>query len=134
MEDGQNRKTLDCKTEAFLLTVESMLGSRIFTEVEPRFFGVLTGPNAALYIDVIDALDREMPRRGGGLDHLEAIDIILNCTQNKALLPEGENEPEESLHASHVIYRRLVLAKWLEEEKHSSYHQTVFLDPSSPIG
>jgi hypothetical protein len=51
--DGQNRKRRIANRWAFLLTIEPMLGNRIFTEVEPTFFGALTGPNAAIYIGAL---------------------------------------------------------------------------------
>lgn len=108
-----------------------MLGIRLFSELDPKFFGILTGPNARLYVDVIDALEREMPGRGDVLDYVEALAIIDGCTENRSLQPEDDVESSDQAQTSSVIYRRLIAAKWLEEEKHSDYRRTVFLDPAA---
>ncbi|MEP6670692.1 MAG: Wadjet anti-phage system protein JetA family protein [Chthoniobacter sp.] len=108
-----------------------MLGSKLFSELDPKFFGILTSPNARLYLDVIDAVEREMPSRGDALDHAEALAIIDGCVLTQTLLPEDEDGPCEQAQASSVIYRRLLAARWLEEEKHSDYRRTVFLDPAA---
>ncbi|MFN2475178.1 MAG: Wadjet anti-phage system protein JetA family protein [Chthoniobacterales bacterium] len=108
-----------------------MLGSSLFSELDPGFFRILTGPNAGLYIDVIDALEREMPTRGDSLDYAEAIAIIEACTESRSLHPEEEVHSDDPIHAPSLIYRRLVAANWLEEEKHSDYRRTVFLDPAA---
>ena len=109
----------------------TVLGNRLFSDIEPSFFGILTGQNARVYVDVIDALEREMPSRGDALDYTEAVAIIDRCVGEQGLLPEDESDPVDHTQTSSLIYRRLVAAKWLEEERHSDYRRTVFLDPAA---
>lgn len=108
-----------------------MLGSRLFAELDAGFFRILTGPNARLYVDALDALEREMPSRGDALDHAEALAIIDSCLENRHLEPEDDTEPPDQAQSSSIIYRRLLAAGWLDEEKHSDYRRTVFLDPAA---
>jgi hypothetical protein len=37
------------------------LGSSLSSEISPKFFVILVSVNARMYLDVIDALEREMP-------------------------------------------------------------------------
>jgi len=108
-----------------------MLGSQLLSQLTPAFFGLLTGPNASLYLDVIDSLEKETPESGGSLEYADALAIIARCVESQRLHPEEDDESEEPTQQSAVIYRRLVAAKWIEEEKHSDYRRTVFLDPAA---
>ena len=47
------------------------LGDSLFSELAPRFFGLLSGLNARVYLDVVDALEREMPTRGEAMERVE---------------------------------------------------------------
>ena len=109
----------------------AMLGSRLFAELNARFFRILTGPNARLYVDALDAVEREMPSRGDALEYAEALAIIDGVLENRQLEPEEDLEPAEPAQPSSIIYRRLLAAGWLEEEKHSDYRRLVFLDPAA---
>jgi chorismate mutase len=110
----------------------AMLGQKLFSELEPRFFAVLTSPNARLYVDVADALETEMPSRADALEHAEVIAVIERLlAQNRPWQPEENAEPEESASPSSLIYRRLVQTGWLEEERHSDYRRTVYVDPAA---
>jgi hypothetical protein len=52
------------------------LGESLFSELVPRFFGLLAGPNARIYLDVVDALEREMPSRGEAMERAEVLDLL----------------------------------------------------------
>lgn len=111
------------------------LGTNLFSEVAPKFFGILTGPNARLYLDVMDMLDRELPRRGDAFERSEAVEIVDSVlAKGAAYQSEAEGEEESSAEAaqpSSQILRRLIQAGWLEEEKRSDYQRAIFLEPAA---
>lgn len=112
------------------------LGSTLFSEISPKFFGLLGGPNARLYLDVLDGLEREMSTRGDAMERSEVLEII-----DQTLLPgiQWENESEEDLTTvdaespSNKILRRLLAAGWMEEERRSDYRHILFLEPAALI-
>ena len=53
----------------------SSFSSSLFRELRPNFFGVLASPSARLYVDVLDALERESGQRTQGLDREEAVAV-----------------------------------------------------------
>ena len=52
------------------------LATQLFREVRPDFFRVLAGPLARLYVDALDALERESSQRNQGLDRAEALALL----------------------------------------------------------
>lgn len=52
------------------------LAAQLFREVRPGFFRVLAGGNAAVYLDVLDALERESSERHEGMSREEALTIV----------------------------------------------------------
>ncbi len=111
------------------------LGNRLFSELGPKFFGLLTGPNARVYLDVADAIEREMPARGEAMERAEAQAIIEQVLASGAAL-EAEQEEAEAAeatpeHPAARVLRRLMDAGWIEEEKHSDYRQIVYLEPAA---
>ena len=52
------------------------LAAQLFREVRPGFFRVLAGGNAAVYLDVLDALERESSERHEGMSREEALAIV----------------------------------------------------------
>lgn len=110
------------------------LGSLLFSELNPKFFGVLTGPNAKVYLDVLDAIEREMPARGDTIERSEVMSIIDRVLASGAVLQaENEEEPTgvEADHPSGNVLRRLIACGWIEEEKRSDYRRLLFLEPSA---
>ncbi len=67
---------------------------QLFREVNPGFFRVLAGGSAAVYLDVLDALERESSERHEGMSREEALAIVSEVlTQHPAFAPEeGEIE------------------------------------------
>ncbi|PYI84653.1 MAG: hypothetical protein DME26_12885 [Verrucomicrobia bacterium] len=51
----------------------SFLSRDLFRVVRPGFFRVLAGMNAAAYLDVLDALEREAAERHEGMSREEAL-------------------------------------------------------------
>jgi Family of unknown function (DUF5716) len=110
------------------------LSSDLFSELSSRFFGILTGPNASIYIDVLDLLDRESPTRGDALDRAEVLALIDRVLdQGNAFQTEADELPqhEESAHPASQVLRRLIAAKWLEEDKRSDYQRTIYVELSA---
>lgn len=110
------------------------LGSQLFSEINPKFFGVLTGPNARVYLDVLDAIEREMPSRGDAMERAEALEIIDRVLASGALLLD--EAAEERVDAdidqpSAQVLRRLIASGWIEEEKRSDYRRILFLEPAA---
>lgn len=110
------------------------LGSMLLSEVTPKFFGILSGPNARLYLDVLDALEMEMSSRGDAMERAEVLEII-----DRMLVPgvtleqESGEEPgaAESDAPSSKVLRRLTAAGWIEEERMSDYRHILILDPAA---
>jgi hypothetical protein len=112
----------------------STLGSTFFSELSPKFFRLLGGPNARLYLDVVDGLEREMSTRGDAMERVEVLGII-----DQILVPgiQLEQEPDEEAASADAdsppnkILRRLIVAGWLEEERRSDYRHVLFLEPAA---
>jgi hypothetical protein len=110
------------------------LGSSLFAEIPTNFFGILTGPNARLYLDVVDAIEREMPSRGDAMEWAEVIEIIDGVLAAGVVLEaEGDEVAVESEQPSSRVLRRLVATRWMEEEKRSDYRRVLFLEPSAQL-
>jgi chorismate mutase len=112
----------------------SSLGATLFSEVTGKFFGVLTGPNAPIYLDALDAIEREMPSRGEAMDWTEAMEIVGEVLARSGALEAESDDPDagaESDPPSAQVLRRLVGAGWIEEEKRSDYRRTLFLEPAA---
>jgi hypothetical protein len=110
------------------------LGTSLFSELTPKFFGVLTGPNARVYLDVLDAMEREMPARGDAMERAEALEIIDRVLASGGVL-EAEAEEEASAveadQPSSQVLRRLIACGWIEEERRSDYRRLLFLEPAA---
>lgn len=65
---------------------------QLFREVSPGFFRVLASGNAAVYLDVLDALEREASERHEGMSREEALAIVSEVlAQHPTFFPdEGE--------------------------------------------
>jgi hypothetical protein len=108
------------------------LGHSLFSEFSPKFFGVLAGPNARVYLDVADAIEREMPSRGEAMERaevLEIIDRVLAC--GAAWQEEPEDGTAEAEPPSGRVLRRLLASGWMEEERRSDYRRLLFLEPAA---
>jgi hypothetical protein len=69
----------------------SSLAAELFREVHPGFFRILAGKNAAAYVDVLDALEREASQRQEGISREEALAIVSDAiTRHPAFAPEPD--------------------------------------------
>ena len=112
----------------------SGLGHTLFSELSPKFFGVLTGPNARVYLDVLDAIEREMPSRGDAMERAEALEIIDHVLASGVVLQaetDDDSAESEADQPSNQVLRRLIAARWIEEEKRSDYRRILFLEPAA---
>jgi hypothetical protein len=114
------------------------LAAHLFQEVRPDFFRILASPLAALYVDVLDALEHEAAHRNQGLDREEALGVIESVIDkhradaDPAL--EGEvNWPDNSNGKARLILETLRSAGWVQEEQHSDWRRLVFFDPDGVI-
>lgn len=114
------------------------LAAHLFQEVRPDFFRILASPLAALYVDVLDALEHEAAHRNQGLDREEALGVIESVIEkhradaDPAL--EGEvNWPDNSNGKARLILETLRSAGWVQEEQHSDWRRLVFFDPDGVI-
>jgi hypothetical protein len=108
------------------------LGESLFSELVPRFFGLLAGPNARIYLDVVDALEREMPSRGEAMERAEVLEIIEHVLAGGTVLQEETDDAVgEAESLSGQVLRRLLAAGWMEEERRSDYRRLLFLEPAA---
>lgn len=107
------------------------LGASLFSEISPRFFGLLTGPNARVYLDVADAIEREMPERGDAMERAEVLAIIDEILASGAVLQAEQDEGQEAEQPAAQVLRRLIDVRWIEEDKKSDYRQLLYLEPAA---
>lgn len=110
------------------------LGTNLFSELSPKFFGVLTGLNARVYLDVLDAIEREMPSRGDAMERAEVLEIIDRVLASGAVLQDETDDELTEVEAdqpSAQVLRRLIASGWIEEEKRSDYRRILFLEPAA---
>jgi hypothetical protein len=112
------------------------LSAELFREVRPDFFRVLSGPNAPVYVDVLDILEAEASQRNEGMARQEALNIIADTL---ARHPEFQLEPDiapgESLPESltvrdkaRAVLEYFVRTGWIEAETGSDWRRVVFFD------
>jgi hypothetical protein len=118
------------------LARNSALSQHLFREVRPEFFRVLAGAAAAVYVDVLDALEYEAAQRNEGMEREEALAIISRVlSQHPDFQPElaPDVPPETALalplreKARHVL-DHLTRAGWVETQTGADWHRVVFFD------
>ena len=73
------------------------LATDLFREVRPGLFRILGGRNAAAYIDVLDALERESSQRHDGMSREEALSIVSEVlSQYPDFTPDIPEPPDDS--------------------------------------
>src|SRR5215471_290773 len=96
------------------------LGSQLFREAQPEFFGILVSRNASLYLDALDSLERTLSRTGT-ISRTEAVEIIIEVISNHPEFDpnqEGDDNSSESATLSGqatLVLRRLLETRWLHE-------------------
>src|SRR6266540_6324575 len=106
------------------------LAAQLFREVRPDFFRVLAGPLARLYVDVLDALEREAARRNQGLDREEALALVEQVLEGHAEVSTVDDaslmQAATTREKARVVLEVLRHAGWLEEEQRSDWQRLVF--------
>lgn len=116
-----------------------MLSRLIFGEVRQEFFRILTGTNAPLFVDVLDALDRGLSNRSEGISRAEAVEVVCDvlahhpdfiATEELVGNNASISTPSEQ---AHVILNRLVATGWLQEPSRPDYQRILYFDSSGEI-
>src|SRR5437016_14649069 len=96
------------------------LATELFREVRPDFFRVLAGTNAAIYVDVLDALAAAAETALSGLDRDAALAIVAEVLARRPGFSPEADFPGETIRssgaaadfASHILHR-LTDGQWL---------------------
>ncbi|MFM1770453.1 MAG: hypothetical protein RJA22_2982 [Verrucomicrobiota bacterium] len=112
----------------------SALADALFREVRPDFFRVLTGDLRRLYVDALDALERELSQRSQGLDRDEALALVEQVIEQHGDLSGTEDEriaqAATNRDRARAVLDTLRGAGWLHEEERADWQRLVFLDGS----
>ena len=108
------------------------LSSTLFQETRgTAFFRVLAGRNAAFYVDVLDALERESADRPDGMAREEAILIIAEVLEQHPGIDfdeESEIPGASPRDRGRVLLDHLIQCRWLEEPPRRDWRRTVHFD------
>lgn len=112
------------------------LSTGLYTEIGPEFFRVLSGPNARIYTDALDELDREVAGGTMGISRLEAVEVVTQIVERHAGLREEEATPEEMQSPrgqANFLLNRLVQTGWLSEPARPDYQRILFFERQGEI-
>ena len=113
------------------------LSTALFREVRPDFFRVLSGPLARLYVDVLDALEREAGQRSQGLEKAESLALVEQVVEKHEDLAAAGDEavpPHTTNHErARVVFDTLRKAGWLSEEERTDWQRLVFFEPEGTL-
>ncbi len=108
------------------------LSSTLFLETRgTAFFRVLAGKNAAFYVDVLDALERESADRPDGMAREEAILIIAEVLESHPGMDfdeESDTPAATPRDRGRMLLDHLILCRWLEEPPRRDWRRTVHFD------
>jgi hypothetical protein len=115
----------------------TLLAAQLFREVRPDFFRVLAGPLARLYVDALDALEREASQRNQGLDRAEALALVEQVVEQHEDLADASDElvsaEATNRERARAVLDTLRAAGWLQEEERSDWQKLMFFDPSGTV-
>jgi hypothetical protein len=112
------------------------LSSGLFSEIAPDFFRVLTGPNARIFVDAIEALAREIGTGGGGISRSEAVEVVTLVVSHHHGLREEEVPAEEMASPrtqANFLLNRLVQTGWLSEPSRPDYQRILYFERQGEI-
>ena len=95
---------------------------------------MLSGANARIYVDALDALGHELSEAAPGLSRQEALEIVQEVVERHAglrLEDEGTATPEElgsPRGQANFIVNRLIATGWLSEPSRPDYQRIVHLE------
>ena len=115
------------------------LAAELFREVRPGFFRILSGVNAPVYVDILEAIEVEACQRNEGMDREEVLAILAEVLGRH---PDFEPEAVDGDEIEPVILQGLPLrekaryvldyfvrAGWLDAETGADWHRVVFFNP-----
>lgn len=108
----------------------SNFSTRLFEEVRPEFFRVLGYESAFLYLEVIDAVARAIPSRGGGILKTDAQGIVNDLLRMyPGVVLEGETPGDTTVALKgNLLLNKLISTRWFDEPERSDYQKELFLD------
>lgn len=117
--------------------MSELLSTALFRETRGTgFFRVLSGKNAAFYVDVLDDLERVTSDRADGMAREEAMAIIVETLDHHPGLeldPEENDFPAETSSDDTRNWARLILeyllkCRWLEEPPRRDWRRKILFD------
>lgn len=113
-----------------------MLSNALFAEVGPDFFRILSGANARIYIDALEALSREVGEGTVGLSRQAAVEVVTTVVEGHAGFEEEEAPAEEMTSPrtqANFLLNRLIQTGWLSEPTRSDYQRILFFERQGEI-
>jgi hypothetical protein len=108
----------------------------LFSEIAPDFFRILSGTNARIYTDALDALARNIGEGATGISRQEAIEVVSVIVELHAGLKE-ENATAEEMQSpgsqANFLLNRLVQTGWLSEPSQADYRRILFFEREGEI-
>jgi hypothetical protein len=116
---------------------QATLSQDLFREVRPDFFRVLSGVNAPVYADALDALEQESSQRHEGMDREDALSLVTEVLSRR---PDFQLELEEGIDLAALATfslrdkARYVLdyftrASWVEAETGADWRRVIHFNP-----
>ena len=113
------------------------LAESLFREVSHDFFRPLASPLASLYIDALDALEREAAQSNQGLDRDEALAIVERMLDQHLEVSELAEEDAGTVATpngrARSILETLRKAGWLHEEERSNWQRLIYFEPNGTL-
>ncbi len=113
------------------------LSNALFREVRPDFFRVLSGPLAHLYVNALDALERESSQRSEGLEREEAVALVEQVVEAHldiaATSDESLAQAVTTRDKARAILDTLRATGWVQEEERTNWQRLIFFDPNGSL-
>jgi len=114
-----------------------MLAGQLYREVSPEFFRLLAGDLRRLYVDVLDALEREAGRRNQGIEREEALALVEQIIEEHGDLSTTTDESLATVttnrERARTVLDTLRAAGWLQEEERADWQRLLFFDANGTI-
>lgn len=119
------------------MRVMPVLSEHLFREVRPDFFRVLSSDLRRLYVDVLDALEREAGQRNQGMDKAEALALVEQVVEDHGDLGSATDETLAQATTNRERARTLLdllrTTGWIQEEERTDWQRLVFFDSNGAI-